>query len=196
MSQLIFASHNENKTKEIRALLKTYEVLSLRDLNFTEEIPETGASLEENAAIKARRIFEEYGRAVFADDTGLIVPALGGAPGVYSARYAGPEANAEANMDKLLVALLEEKERAAYFETVICYIDDKGSEYLFRGRVDGQILMSKQGLKGFGYDPIFKPAGYQESFAEMPAGEKNRISHRGRALEAFIQFLRPATQKS
>lgn len=187
--KLIFASHNPNKTKEIRALLPEDEIDSLADLNYHDEIPETGSTLDENARIKARTIYQHFKRAVFADDTGLIVPALGGEPGVYSARYAGPDANAEKNMAKLLANLADQDQRDAYFETSICYIDAQGEEFIFRGRVDGEILKTKQGAQGFGYDPIFRPAGEQESFAEMEAMKKNRMSHRGRALKAFIQFL-------
>lgn len=187
---LIFASHNENKTKEIRPLLPEDNVRSLSDLNFNEDIPETGSTLAENAQIKAETIYKKFGKAVFADDTGLIVPALDGAPGVYSARYAGPEANAEANMDKLLAALKDSQSRDAYFETVICYIDSQGNKHFFSGKVEGEILLQRQGEGGFGYDPIFKAYGYPLSFAEMTAEQKNAVSHRGRALQQFIQFLR------
>ena len=187
--KLIFASHNPNKTKEIRALLPDDEIDSLADLAYHDEIPEKGATLDENARIKARTIYQAFKRAVFADDTGLIVPALNGDPGVYSARYAGPGANAKRNMERLLINLQDKQNRQAYFETSICYIDNKGEEYIFRGRVDGEILRQVQGTKGFGYDPIFLPQGESQSFAEMEAMEKNRMSHRGRALEAFIQFL-------
>lgn len=190
--ELIFASHNDNKTREIRELLPHYEVSSLKDLGFSEDIPETGDTLAANASIKSKRIYKEYGKAVFADDTGLIVPALNGEPGVYSARYSGPEANAESNMSKLLQNLSAHKDRRAYFETVISYIDELGNEKLFRGRVDGYILDSPQGDKGFGYDPIFQPEGEERSFAEMTSAEKNTMSHRGRALQAFIQFLQPS----
>ncbi len=187
--ELVFASHNDNKTREIRELLPQYEISSLKDLGFTEDIPETGDTLAANASIKSKRIYKEYGKAVFADDTGLIVPALNGEPGVYSARYAGSEANSEANMSKLLQNLSTQKDRKAYFETVISYIDKDGNESLFRGRVDGEILLSRQGKEGFGYDPIFQPEGEKRSFAEMTSAEKNTMSHRGRALQAFIQFL-------
>lgn len=192
MSQvpLIFASHNKNKTAEIKALLPQYSVQSLAELGFHEEIEETGSTLQENAALKARRIFEEYGHPVFADDTGLIVPAINGEPGVFSARYAGEPASAERNMAKLLTNLSGVENRQAYFETVICFIGPSGKEFFFSGRVDGTILREPKGTEGFGYDPIFAPEGATLSFAEMSAKEKNQISHRGRALAKFIQFLK------
>jgi len=192
MADLIFASHNDNKSREIRQLLPSYQISSLKDLGFTEEIPETGNSLDANAAIKAERIFKEYQKPVFADDTGLIVPALDGAPGVYSARYAGPEANAQANMAKLLGELQGKEDRFAYFETVICYIDAEGEKHFFSGKVEGRILEQQQGEQGFGYDPVFCAEGESLSFAEMSPAAKNAISHRGRALEAFIRFLQPS----
>ena len=192
---LVFASHNANKVKEIRALLPNYEVLSLSDLNFKEEIPETGSTLETNAQIKAQRIFKEFGKAVFADDTGLLVDALKGAPGVFSARYAGADANAEANMQKLLYSLQGETNRKAHFKTSICFINEKGESRFFEGRVDGEILAEKAGEKGFGYDPIFKAVGEKLSFAEMSPQAKNKISHRGRALNALIQFLQESEKK-
>jgi XTP/dITP diphosphohydrolase len=189
MTKLIFASHNQNKILEIRELLPNLSVLSLDDLGFLEEIPETGSSLSENAIIKAQTIFNAFGKPVFADDTGLIVPALNGDPGVYSARYAGPECKAEANMDKLLRNLQNSEKREAYFETSICYIDQKGNQHLFKGQVEGRILKGRQGEHGFGYDPIFSPNGHAISFAEMSSASKNKMSHRGRALQALIQFL-------
>lgn len=187
--KFIFASHNPNKTKEIRALLPVAQIDSLADLEYHDDIPETGASLDENAAIKARTIYTVFKRPVFADDTGLIVPALKGEPGVYSARYAGPQAKAADNMQKLLANMKAIQERSAYFETSICYIDAEGMEFVFRGRVEGEILKEPRGAGGFGYDPVFLPLGEKESFAEMEAMKKNRMSHRGRALEAFIRFL-------
>ncbi len=189
LPSLIFASHNANKTKEIRALLRSHQIYSLADKAYKEEIPETGETLAENAEIKARTIFDFYGEAVFADDTGLIVPALNGEPGVYSARYAGPEANAQSNMQKLLANLEGAENREAYFETVICNIDVQGESHFFSGRVDGQIIEAPRGKEGFGYDPIFQPDGEMLSFAEMPAWQKNEMSHRARALSAFIRHL-------
>lgn len=192
---LIFASHNANKVKEIRALLPEYSIHSLSDLGFMEDIPETGTTLEENAKIKANRIFQEFQKPVFADDTGLLVEALNGAPGVYSARYAGADANAEANMEKLLKALGKETNRKAHFKTCICLISQNGSAHFFEGRVDGEILTSKAGNEGFGYDPIFKAEGEVLSFAEMDSQAKNEISHRGRALRALINFLQDAEKR-
>lgn len=192
---LIFASHNANKVKEIRALLPEYSIHSLSDLGFMEDIPETGTTLEENAKIKADRIFQEFQKPVFADDTGLLVEALNGAPGVYSARYAGADANAEANMEKLLKALGKETNRKAHFKTSICLINQNGSSHFFEGRVDGEILTSKAGNEGFGYDPIFKAEGEVLSFAEMDSQAKNEISHRGRALRALINFLQDAEKR-
>ena len=192
---LVFTSHNANKVIEIRALLPNYEVLSLSDLGFHENIPETGQTLEANAEIKAQRIFKEFAKPVFADDTGLLIDALDGAPGVYSARYAGADANAEANMRKLLQALKGEANRKAHFKTSICFINELGESRFFEGRVDGEILTEKTGEKGFGYDPLFKADGESLSFAEMSSAAKNKISHRGRALAAFIHFLQEAEKK-
>jgi XTP/dITP diphosphohydrolase len=192
---LVFASHNSNKIVEIRALLPKYSIISLSDLGFEADIPETGTSLEENAEIKARRIFQEFNKPVFADDTGLLVETLNGAPGVYSARYAGAMANADANMNKLMAALENEPNRKAHFKTSICFINETGSPRFFEGRVDGVILTKKTGEKGFGYDPIFKAEGESLSFAEMDSASKNKISHRGRALSALINFLQDAEKK-
>jgi len=189
LPNLIFASHNANKTQEIRALLRSHAVQSLADLDYNEDIAETGSTLAENAEIKAQTIFKKFGKPVFADDTGLIVPVLNGEPGVYSARYAGPNADAKANMEKLLKNLEGRSQREAYFETVICYINGEGKAHFFSGRVDGNILESERGKKGFGYDPIFQPEGEELSFAEMPAWQKNEMSHRARALSAFIRHL-------
>jgi XTP/dITP diphosphohydrolase len=192
---IIFASHNVNKVAEIRALLPQYSVQSLSDLKFDEEIPETGSTLEENAEIKARRIFDEFKKPVFADDTGLLVNALNGAPGVYSARYAGAEASSEANMTKLLNALVGNGNRQAHFKTSICFIGPAGEANFFTGRVDGHILEQRKGKHGFGYDPLFQADGENLSFAEMTSLAKNKISHRGRALEAFIRFLEDAGKR-
>jgi XTP/dITP diphosphohydrolase len=192
---LVFASHNANKVKEIKALLPKFSILSLSDLGFKEDIPETGNTLEKNAEIKARRIFQEFNKPVFADDTGLLVDALNGDPGVYSARYAGANANADMNMNKLMIALEMETNRKAHFKTSICFIDQKGSSRFFEGRVDGEILSTKTGERGFGYDPIFKAEGENLSFAEMDSASKNKISHRGRALQKLINFLQGAEKK-
>lgn len=188
--QLLFASGNLNKHQEIKALLPNHlELVSPSDLGWEEEIPETGKTLEENALQKARFLWERFQKAVFADDTGLEVEALQGAPGVYSARYAGEQKSAEDNMNKLLSELAERRNRHAHFKTVIAYLDEQGKEYLFEGQVNGMILREKRGNMGFGYDPVFLPDGASRSFAEMSLEEKNALSHRARALKAFIHFL-------
>lgn len=190
MKELIFATHNQNKVTEICALLPMFNIMSLEDIGFHQEIPETGNTLMENALLKARTVFEQTGKACFADDTGLEVDALDGAPGVFSARYAGEGNNAEANMSKLLDQMQPKTDRSAAFKTVIAYVDENGKEHFFEGTVEGEILKQKQGDGGFGYDPIFKPIGYEQSFAEMTPIQKNEISHRGRAVARFVKFLR------
>jgi XTP/dITP diphosphohydrolase len=188
--EIIFATHNQNKLKEVQSLVpESMKVISLDDLNMTTEIPETGHTLADNALIKARTIFELYKKPVIADDTGLDVEALDGAPGVRSARYAGEPSNAENNMDLLLYTMQTTTNRAAHFKTIIAYIDSEGKEQLFEGRVDGNIIGEKRGNKGFGYDPVFMPEGYDRTFAEMSAEEKNSMSHRARALKAFSDFI-------
>ena len=187
---LVFATNNENKLKEIRQLLgSSINVMSLSELDCFDDIPETGDTLKSNALQKAKYIFDRYGKNCFADDTGLEVDALNGAPGVYSARYAGEEKSAEMNMDKILFELQGVDGRTANFRTVIALIID-GKEFLFEGEVAGNILKSRQGVEGFGYDPIFQPAGYSTSFAQMDIDEKNRISHRGRAVEKLVKYLK------
>ncbi|MCD6346989.1 MAG: non-canonical purine NTP diphosphatase [Bacteroidales bacterium] len=187
--KLVFATNNSHKLREIKEILsQDYDIISLADINIREEIPEDEDSIEGNAMQKARYIHEKSGLDCFADDTGLEVEALGGAPGVYSARYAGENASFEDNMDKLLDALGSTAQRMASFRTAIALIIDK-KEFVFFGRVDGKILENKTGKGGFGYDPIFLPDGYSQSFAEMPPDEKNSISHRGRAVQKLVQFL-------
>lgn len=189
--KLLFASHNNHKAAEIAAGLGgNYEVLTLRDMGVTDEIPETADTLEGNALIKARYLYSRFSKACFADDTGLEVAALDGAPGVYSARYAGPECDAERNMQKLLEALDGVQNRKARFRTIVAYIDAQGVEHLFEGIVEGTIADAKMGTEGFGYDPIFVPTeGGGLSFAQMPLAQKNTISHRARAVEAFIDYI-------
>lgn len=187
--KLIFASHNKNKVKEIAAILpKNIELVGLDDLNYTQEIDETGATLEENALIKAKHIYEKFNLNCFADDSGLEVEALNNAPGVYSARYAGIEKNDDANMNKLLESLSHKENRKARFRTVIALILN-GEEYLFEGIIAGQIINEKKGAKGFGYDPIFAPDGFEKTFAELPSEEKYQISHRALATKKLIGFL-------
>lgn len=188
--KICFASHNENKVREIRELLgEDFEVVSLTEVGVTEEIEENAASLEGNSEIKALYVWENLNIPCFADDTGLEVEALDGAPGVYSARYAGEEKDSEKNTDKLLGALKGSNNRKARFRTVLTFADSKGKQQ-FEGIVEGTILHQRAGKEGFGYDPVFKPDETELSFAEMSTEGKNRISHRGRALRKFIAFLK------
>ncbi|MBR4294742.1 MAG: non-canonical purine NTP diphosphatase [Bacteroidaceae bacterium] len=187
--RLVFATNNKHKLEEMRAILGgKVELLSLADIDCHDDIPETADTLEGNALIKARYIYDKYGCACFADDTGLEVDALGGEPGVYSARYAGENNDSEANMRKLLQNLTGKSERSAQFRTVIALIIE-GEEFLFDGIVRGRISEERMGSAGFGYDPIFVPDGYEESFAQMAAEQKNAISHRSRAASALNDYL-------
>lgn len=193
--KIAFATNNKHKLEEVRNILGPgFEIVSLSDIGCHADIPETGTTLEENAMIKARYVYENYGISVFADDTGLEVEALGGEPGVYSARYAGGEGHdSEANMRKLLQNMEGKENRRARFRTVIAYILENADGTLERGSMDGivggKITLEKRGASGFGYDPVFLPDGYSETFAEMPAEVKNTISHRARAVEKFARFL-------
>ncbi|MEM9895936.1 MAG: RdgB/HAM1 family non-canonical purine NTP pyrophosphatase [Bacteroidota bacterium] len=188
--KICFASHNQNKVEELKAVIPSnFEIVSLHDLNIEEEIIESGKTLEENSKIKARFLFEKTGNAVIADDSGLVVHALKGAPGVRSARYAGENKDDNANIDLLLTNLSEAHDRSAYFKTVITYISTLGKNYQFEGVVEGEILRTRKGTNGFGYDPIFQPAGSHISFAEMKSSEKNAISHRSKAIEKLVDFL-------
>lgn len=187
--KLVFATNNKHKLDEMRAILGgKVELLSLSDIGCHDEIPETADTLEGNALIKARYIFDKYGLSCFADDTGLEVDALDGAPGVYSARYAGENNDSEANVAKLLHNLTGKSCRDAQFRTVIALILN-GEEKLFDGVVRGSISEERRGVGGFGYDPVFVPEGYTLSFAEMPAEQKNGISHRARAAAALNSYL-------
>lgn len=187
--KIVFATNNPNKLKEIQALMPTgIEILSLKEIGCTEDIPETGTTLEANAFQKAHYLKENYGYDCFADDTGLEVESLNGAPGVYSARYAGPERSAEANMAKILEELKGTENRKAQFRTAIALILN-GEEQVFEGKVEGHISKAKQGDEGFGYDPIFLPENNQRSFAQMTMAEKGAISHRGRAVRKLVDFL-------
>ncbi|GGB67615.1 non-canonical purine NTP pyrophosphatase [Flavobacterium suaedae] len=188
--KLVFASNNKNKVKEIKHQLpSSIEILTLEDIGCTEDIPETAETIEGNAILKANYITEKYGYNCFADDTGLEVEALNGAPGVYSARYAGEEKNAEANMEKLLNELRDKSNRNAQFKTVIA-LNLNGEQLLFTGIAKGEITVNKQGNEGFGYDPIFKPEGKNITFAEISLEEKTKLSHRGKAVTALTQFLK------
>lgn len=189
MQEIVFATNNSHKLEEIRRIAgDRFRILSLADINCHDDIPETADTLEGNARQKARYVKEKYGYDCFADDTGLMVDALGGAPGVYSARYAGPGHDSKANMALLLRNLDGVAERSARFVTVICLILN-GEERIFEGRVEGEILTAPQGEAGFGYDPVFKPAEADRSFALMTPDEKNAISHRGRATAALLSHL-------
>lgn len=189
MREIVFATNNKHKLYEIKtAVESSINILSLSDINFIGDIPETGDTLKDNAYQKAMFIQEKYKCDCFADDTGLLVDALNGAPGVYSARYAGENPTFEDNMNKLLCELNGIKNRTAVFKTVICLIL-KGEIHYFEGEVKGNILEEKSGKEGFGYDPIFMPEGYDVSFAEMDIAIKNKISHRGLAVVKLVAFL-------
>ena len=188
--KLVFATNNRHKLQEVRDIVgDRVEVLSLNDIDCHDDIPETADTLQGNALIKARFVYEKYGLDCFADDTGLEVEALGGAPGVYSARYAGEECDSEANMRKLLENLTGKTNRNAQFRTVIALIIN-GEEKLFNGIVKGAIATEKKGASGFGYDPIFIPEGHSESFAQMSSEMKNSMSHRFRATKELGDYLK------
>lgn len=189
MEELVIATNNQHKVEEIRrALGNKIKLISLKDLGCREEIPEDGTTLKENAYQKAKYVWDKYKKNCFADDTGLMVEALDGAPGVYSARYAGEHCSFDDNIDLLLENMEGKTNRNAYFATVICLIQDGESVY-FEGKCEGCILTERYGRGGFGYDPIFMPKGYGESFAEISMEEKNKISHRGKATEKLIKHL-------
>lgn len=186
--ELIFATHNNNKVKEVTKMLPSYlSMKSLTAIDFFKEIEETGKTFEENALLKAKTIFNKTGKNVFADDSGLVIEALDGAPGVYSARYAGTGKD-EDNIAKALKELDGKTNRKAYFISIFCLILN-GKEYFFEGRVNGTIATEIMGNNGFGYDPIFIPDGFSKSFAQMTPEEKNAISHRGKAIEKLNDFL-------
>ena len=187
--QLVFATNNRNKLKEVQQLFpKEITLLSLDDIGCKEEIPETAADLEGNAILKADFVTEHYGYPCFADDTGLLVDALNGAPGVYSARYAGDHRSPEDNMDRLLEELGNRTDRSARFKTVIALNINK-EQFLFQGIAEGEITTDRKGREGFEYDPIFMPKGYSETFAELPMAIKNQISHRAKAIQELLAFF-------
>lgn len=189
MKKIVFATNNKHKLEEIRKITNgTLQILSLSDIHCTEEIEENGVTLEENALLKARFVKEKYGYDCFADDTGLEVETLDGAPGVYSARYAGEACNPVDNMRKLLTVLQGVENRNARFRTVIALLID-GEEHLFEGIVKGKIIEEKRGKAGFGYDPVFMPDGYKQTFAELGNEVKNQISHRALATRKLAVFL-------
>ncbi len=190
MKTLVFATNNLHKLKEITTKVgNNLKIKSLKDINVNEDIPEPYETLEENAFNKARYIHEKFGYDCFADDTGLKIDALNGRPGVYSARYAGPECNFQDNIDKVLTEMKGKRSRTARFKTVIALILE-GKEYQFEGAVEGEILTGERGNEGFGYDPIFLPKGFNQTFAEMPLETKNQISHRSKAVAKLTEFLR------
>ena len=190
MKQLVFVTNNSHKLKEAQSIIgRDFKIVSLADIGCTEEIAETGETIEANASQKAFYIYEKYKVNCFADDTGLEIESLGGQPGVYSARYAGKECIFENNINKVLEEMQNSTNRKACFRTIVSLIID-GKETQFEGRVEGEILHEKHGNAGFGYDPIFRPTGYQKSFAEMRSDEKNLISHRGRAIQKLMEYLR------
>lgn len=192
--KLVFASNNKNKIQEIQALVpNTFQIVSLEDIGCFEDIPETADTIEGNAILKANYVTSNYGYDCFADDTGLEVEALNGAPGVYSARYAGEQKDANDNMDKLLSELKDESNRKANFKTVIA-LNLNGKQNLFTGIINGKIIEEKIGTNGFGYDPIFVADGYEKTFAELTMEEKSTISHRGIAVKELILFLQKLSQ--
>ena len=189
MREIVIATNNKHKVEEIRSVVDgKIKIITLAELGCKEDIPETGETLEENARQKARYIWEKYGKDCFADDTGLMVDALDGKPGVYSARFAGEKCSFDDNIDLMLEMMDGKTNRKAYFSTVFCLIEG-GKETLFEGRCEGCILTERYGRGGFGYDPIFMPNGFGESFAEMSLEEKNKISHRGKATDKLIKYL-------
>ena len=192
--KLVFASNNKNKIQEIQALVpNTIQIVSLEDIGCTEDIPETADTIEGNAILKANYVTSNYGYDCFADDTGLEVEALNGAPGVYSARYAGEQKDANDNMDKLLSELKDKSNRKANFKTVIA-LNLNGKQNLFTGIINGKIIEEKIGTNGFGYDPIFVADGFDKTFAELSIEEKSTISHRGIAVKELILFLQKLSQ--
>jgi XTP/dITP diphosphohydrolase len=194
MEKLIFATNNEHKLSEVKQMLEgLYQVIGLEEAGIFEDIPENEPTLEGNARFKARFIHEKFNMNVFADDTGLEIESLNGEPGVFSARYAGEAKNSDNNMKKVLFNLSNSTNRSAQFRTVLCLILNY-KEFLFEGIVKGEILEKPIGHTGFGYDPIFKPEGHSLSFAEMGMKEKNEISHRGRAIQKFVQHLKSKTK--
>lgn len=188
--EIIFATHNQNKLKEVQALMPSYiKLISLEDLGFDEDIPETSGTIAGNAIQKVEYLKNRFQQPIFADDTGLLVEALDGEPGVYSARYAGEQKSSEDNMDLLLKKLTNNNNRSARFVTAIA-LDLNNNQTLFEGVCEGSILSERSGSKGFGYDPIFQPDGYEKSFAEMTLTEKGAISHRAKALRKLIDYLK------
>jgi len=187
--KLVFASNNKHKIKELKELLpEKFEIVSLEDIGCTEDIPETADTIEGNAILKANYITQNYDLPCFADDSGLEVEALGGAPGVYSARYAGEQKSDSDNIEKLLEQLKHSKNRKAQFKTVIV-LNLNNEQHLFTGIIKGEIIISKRGINGFGYDPVFVAENSDKTFAELTSEEKNKVSHRARAVEKLSNYL-------
>lgn len=190
MRNLVFATGNSHKLQEVQGLFKEGFALScLKDVNITEEIPETADNLVDNALQKAWYVYNKCGIPCFADDTGLEVEALNGAPGVYSARYAGEQKDSKLNMLLLLKNMTGKENRNARFRTIIAYIDENAQEHIFEGEIRGKIIENMAGENGFGYDPIFVPEGYDKTFAQLSSETKNKISHRARAMEKFLSYI-------
>ena len=192
MKELIFATHNQNKVEEVKAVFKEHNIKSLADLDYHTEIEETAKTFEGNALLKAKHIYQVFKTPVFADDSGLEVAALDGAPGVYSARYAGEEKNHKKNNTKLLGDLAQTTNRKAQFKTVIAYVD-ANTEIYFEGIVKGEIATALSGTGAFGYDPLFIPEGYSETFGALPREIKLKLSHRSRAITALFEHLKHLT---
>lgn len=189
MRQIIIATHNQHKIDEIQEMVKgKIDIVSIKSLGLNKDIPETGDTLKDNAKQKAEYVYKKFNKDCFADDTGLEVEALDGRPGVYSARYAGENCSFDDNINLLLSEMEGKINRKACFKTVICLIED-GKEMFFEGKCEGVITTERYGNKGFGYDPVFIPKGYGESFAEMSKEDKNKISHRGIATRKLIEYL-------
>ena len=190
MTELVFATGNAHKVEEVQAILgEEYSIKSLKEIGIFEDIVEDGSTMEENALIKARYVYRKTGMSVFSEDSGLEVIALNMEPGLYTARYAGPQRNNDDNIDLLLKNMKSIQERQARYRAVIAYIDGKGNEFTFEGIVNGQIALERIGNGGFGYDPIFIPFGHDKSFVQLPASLKNSISHRARAMARFLKHL-------
>ena len=193
--KLVFATHNKNKFEEVKKLVpENIDLVSLTDIGCSDDIPETGKTLEENAIIKADYITRNFKLSCFADDTGLMVDALNGEPGIYSARYAGPQKNADSNMNKLLSELKFKTDRTARFKTIIALNINK-ERHVFEGTAEGEITTEKHGTNGFGYDPIFRPKGYEKTFSELSLKTKNQIGHRGEAIQKLLVYLQESVSR-
>ncbi|MFT6747933.1 MAG: XTP/dITP diphosphohydrolase [Glaciecola sp.] len=186
---LVIASNNQKKIEEVKSLLSGFEIKSLKDIDCDVDIPETAETFKGNALLKAKYVYDNYQLPCFSDDSGLVVSALGGAPGIYSARYAGEDKDDDKNMDKVLSSLNGINDRSAYFITVICYYDGNEAKY-FEGIIKGEITTQKTGDNGFGYDPIFLPEGSAKTFAQLTNAEKNSNSHRALAVGGFAEYIK------